>query len=127
MSWTPELIDQLKVLWQTGLSTAEIGRRLGITKNAVVGKVHRLGLPNRESPIKRGVVDKRPRPPRPVAQPAVIAAYNPLHTCSWPIGHPREAGFRFCGAPAMPGKPYCAEHAAIAYVAARPTKRDRAA
>jgi GcrA cell cycle regulator len=53
MEWTDEIIAQLKELWGEGLSTAEIGRRLSITKNAVVGKAHRLGLPPRPSPIRR--------------------------------------------------------------------------
>jgi GcrA cell cycle regulator len=51
MSWTPERIGNLESLWAEGRSTAEIGRRLGVSKNAVVGKAHRLGLPGRKSPI----------------------------------------------------------------------------
>jgi GcrA cell cycle regulator len=99
--WTPERIEQLAALWGQGLSTAEIGRRLDISKNAVVGKAHRLGLTARPSPLKR--------PPAPKGVPA-----GP--SCSWPLGHPGEKGFRFCGAPPLPGKPYCADHAALAYV-----------
>ncbi|QCE32664.1 GcrA cell cycle regulator [Acetobacteraceae bacterium] len=52
MEWTDEVIERLKTLWAEGHSTAEIGRRLGTTKNAVVGKAHRLKLPTRPSPIK---------------------------------------------------------------------------
>ena len=48
--WTSELVNQLSALWQQGLSTAEIGRKLGISKNAVVGKAHRLMLTPRPSP-----------------------------------------------------------------------------
>ena len=51
MSWTDEKIEDLKKLWAKGLSTAEIGRELGVSKNAVVGKSHRLGLKPRPSPI----------------------------------------------------------------------------
>ncbi len=54
MDWTDEVIERLKALWAEGLSTAEIGRRMGISKNAVVGKAHRLALPARPSPIRRG-------------------------------------------------------------------------
>ena len=69
MTWTPERITELKRLWATGASTAEIGRQLDVSKNAVVGKVHRLGLPGRPSPIRReartvarpGVAESRPR------------------------------------------------------------------
>ncbi|WP_264812479.1 GcrA family cell cycle regulator, partial [Gluconacetobacter sacchari] len=53
MEWTEETIARLRALWQQGLSTAEIGRQLSVTKNAVVGKAHRLGLEARPSPIRR--------------------------------------------------------------------------
>ena len=55
MDWSDAVILSLRALWDEGLSTAEIGRRLGVTKNAVVGKAHRLDLPARPSPIRRGV------------------------------------------------------------------------
>lgn len=51
--WTPAAIVQLGDLWAQGFSTAEIGRLIGVSKNAVVGKVHRIGLPPRPSPLKR--------------------------------------------------------------------------
>src|SRR5580765_5591180 len=53
MEWNDEVIIQLRALWDEGHSTAEIGRRLGVTKNAIVGKAHRLDLPARPSPIRR--------------------------------------------------------------------------
>ena len=53
MKWTEKVVEQLKQLWADGLSTAEIGRHLGITKNAVIGKAHRLKLPSRPSPIRK--------------------------------------------------------------------------
>ena len=53
MEWSDEVIAQLRGLWAEGHSTAEIGRRLGVTKNAIVGKAHRLDLPARPSPIRR--------------------------------------------------------------------------
>ncbi len=52
MEWTEETVACLRGLWSEGLPTAEIGRRLGITKNAVIGKAHRLVLPPRPSPIR---------------------------------------------------------------------------
>ena len=51
-AWTDKKIEKLKVLWDKGVPTAEIGKKLGFSKNAIVGKVHRLGLSNRNSPIK---------------------------------------------------------------------------
>jgi len=102
--WTSELIQNLSQLWDEGHSTAEIGRRLGISKNAVVGKAHRLALTPRPSPLKRP----------PVRQTPVAAVGS--GSCSWPSGHPGEKDFGFCGKRPMAGKPYCAEHAAMAYV-----------
>ncbi len=67
MDWTPEAIERLKALWAEGHSTAEIARRMGLSKNAVVGKVHRLNLPGRPSPIKRDG-NAPPRPPKPKRQ-----------------------------------------------------------
>ena len=76
MSWTPERIGELEKLWAEGLSTAEIGRRLGVSKNAVVGKAHRLRLPGRQSPIdpNRRRANGARRPSRPRAAPAKKAA-----------------------------------------------------
>lgn len=108
--WTEERISALSSLWAEGHSTAEIGRRLGITKNAVVGKAHRLSLTPRPSPLKSGPVSR----PRVKAVPKFLGFAGP--TCSWPHGHPGEKGFHFCGQRALSGKPYCAEHAALAYV-----------
>jgi GcrA cell cycle regulator len=108
--WTDDRINALTNLWSEGLSTAEIGRRLGITKNAVVGKAHRLSLTPRPSPVKTSSIVR----PRVKPAPKVVSISGP--TCSWPHGHPGEKGFHFCGARAVAGKPYCAEHAALAYV-----------
>jgi GcrA cell cycle regulator len=108
--WTPERITQLTQLWKEGHSTAEIGRRIGVTKNAVVGKAHRLLLTPRPSPLKR-----KPGPRiQKMVKPKVIAFSGP--SCSWPIGHPGDKSFRFCDASPVPGKPYCAEHARMAYI-----------
>ncbi|MDQ2804861.1 MAG: GcrA family cell cycle regulator, partial [Pseudomonadota bacterium] len=52
MEWSEDTILRLRALWEEGHSTAEIGRRLGVTKNAVVGKAHRLDLAARPSPIR---------------------------------------------------------------------------
>lgn len=62
MDWNEEAIARLRSMWAEGLTTAEIGRRLGVTKNAVVGKSHRLLLPPRPSPIRRLPAGQAPRP-----------------------------------------------------------------
>ncbi|WP_424136328.1 GcrA family cell cycle regulator [Roseomonas chloroacetimidivorans] len=162
MDWSAEAIEQLKALWAEGHSTAEIGRRMGISKNAVVGKAHRLHLPARPSPIQReqaaaaadaGVLAAprpavaaapvsapAPRPAAPVAPrapaPAMRAAPPPAvvrpfqrtnaRSCCWPIGEPGTPEFRFCTSEAFGGKPYCLEHASIAYVKARDRREDAA-
>ena len=165
MEWNEETIARLRALWAEGLSTAEIGRRMGISKNAVVGKAHRLNLPARPSPIRREgaggaprpVVPRRvtgptlpplaaasapppqlvtaPAPPPPApAAPRVVASRPATTTfralrpqsCCWPIGEPGTKSFRFCDAEATPGKPYCQEHAAQAYVKVRDRRDDAA-
>ncbi len=167
MEWNMETIERLRGLWAEGYSTAEIGRRMGISKNAVVGKAHRLNLPSRPSPIRRepGRAARPPQPRRvtgptlpPLAtantpapaqaaaptsveanlrepvlrEPAVRNTPRPAWrstrplTCSWPLGEPGTASFRFCDDDALPGKPYCDRHAAIAYVKVR-DRRDEAA
>lgn len=103
MTWTQERVAKLERLWQEGLTTAEIGRALGISKNAVVGKAHRLRLPSRQSPIRRE------------AKPAPVVREGGAGSCQWPIGDPVHPGFHFCGAPVLPGKPYCPQHCAMAY------------
>ncbi len=113
--WLPERTAALIALWNEGLPASEIGRRLGVTKNAVVGKVHRLGLPKRQSPI--------PSKPRPVADVVKLDTLG-SNMCSWPEGEPGEEGFHFCGEPVVHGKPYCAAHCARAYV--KPSKDRKA-
>ena len=100
-------IEALTRLWNEGIATAEIGRRIGVTKYAVIGKARRLGLRPRPSPLLRpwgsGTTRKKPElaPPR-RAQPGF--------GCGWPIGDPRDKDFRFCDAVKIPGKSYCADH-----------------
>ena len=71
MDWTDELIARLRALWAEGHSTAEIGRRMGISKNAVVGKAHRLQLTARPSPIQRGELGTR-RPAAPARRAPLL-------------------------------------------------------
>lgn len=148
MDWTEETIARLRQLWAEGHSTAEIGRRMGISKNAVVGKAHRLQLDARPSPIRRdGAGARRPSPPRAPTPPASATASDgarerlapPLRAvsvprsavrttpCCWPIGEPGTPAFRFCDEPATTGKPYCAAHAQLAYVKVRDRRDEDAA
>ena len=69
MGWTDERVELLKKLWQDGLSASQIAKQLGgVTRNAVIGKVHRLGLSGRATPSKPArTVFKAPRPARTAA------------------------------------------------------------
>ncbi len=123
-TWTPERVDAVTRLWNEGLTTAEIGRLVGMSKNAVVGKAHRLRLPPRPSPIKqrgRGIRSvPKAASPKPVKPRLVSHLTVGNAACKWPFGHPDEPGFHFCGERALLGKPYCQEHYERAYVPAKP-------
>lgn len=153
MDWNDDSIARIKALWAEGHSTAEIGRRMGVTKNAVVGKAHRLNLPARPSPIRRIPGEKRvtsrpavrrvigPTLPalqsmarQPLAKAPVVLRPVPVQprpagrvsSCCWPLGEPGTPEFHFCGDPTVPAKPYCEEHVAVAYVKVRDRREDAA-
>jgi GcrA cell cycle regulator len=204
MPWTEERIERLKKMWHEGATASQIADELGgVSRNAVIGKAHRLGLEQRPSPVKPGE-EHEPRKAAPApaaaaprsapkaesARPAAAshgtapaaAQATPQHRptaaelqyrsigpggfirqgpgeqqapippapprrlvpakpspevadktglldlndriCKWPIGHPGEPDFYFCGQPANPGFPYCVEHCGVAYQAQLP-RRDR--
>ena len=146
--WPPERDAALVQLWaDRSLSAAEIGRRLGVSKNAVVGRCHRLRLSARPSPIIRDAAGPRARHlQRPQALPleAMVSTREPLPLvvqtpepiraadrlpglCCWPVGHPGTPGFAFCDAVSQPGKPYCEKHCQRAYVGRATACADRAA
>ena len=141
MSWNDENVSRLRDLWDQGLPTAQIGKLIGFTKNAVVGKAHRIGLERRPSPIRRATIKpdrKKARSPvmpklnfeekqakqkeassiKKAFQPMIknIFAQNPKRGCEWPEGHPNELEFHFCGKERFEDKPYCLDHCAVAYV-----------
>ncbi len=216
MSWTDERIGTLKKMWEGGATASEIATELGgVSRNAVIGKAHRLGLKARPSPVKanekkkaaapakkpaaapprapaepraepaseaparaapraaavparsdgteahaagspsqpmpnsqadmpkivsvgpggflrQGPGDQQPpippAPPRrlvPAKPSADIAGKTSLldlseKVCRWPMGHPGEADFHFCGEQVNPGFPYCVEHCGRAYQAQLP-------
>jgi GcrA cell cycle regulator len=142
MGWTDERVATLKKLWLEGLSASQIAKHLGgVTRNAVIGKVHRLGLSGRAAPSQPSRPAFRPQRPRPtvsaplprrepIARPQVpptppspvldlpgTATVLTLgaHMCKWPIGDPSTDEFSFCGRRASNEGPYCVEHARVAY------------
>jgi GcrA cell cycle regulator len=140
MDWNDERIEALAKLWREGLSASQVARQLGgISRSAVIGKVHRLGIAGRDAPSRPNALVGRPasRPrasaggtrrqaaphaPRVVVQPRVAfdaTATATIHTltphgCRWPIGEPDEAGFGFCGRRREGPGSYCAGHAPMA-------------
>lgn len=201
MSWTDERIDTLRTMWEAGQTASQIAEALGgVSRNAVIGKAHRLGLQARPSPVKANepapapepVVAAPPPPPPPAPEPepepvraapevedepeveaAPVREPQPIlrsvgpggfvrqspgeqqpppspapprrlvpakpspeiagktslldlndRICKWPIGHPGEPDFHFCGDKVNPGFPYCVEHCGHAYQAQLP-RRDR--
>ena len=140
MPWDDNNVAKLRDLWDQGLPTAQIGKLLGFTKNAVVGKAHRIGLERRPSPIRRTAVKPdRKKARSPVMpklnfeskqetltenkeysgfQPVIKNMFNSSikRGCEWPEGHPDESDFNFCGKDRFEDKPYCLEHCAVAYV-----------
>jgi GcrA cell cycle regulator len=134
MSWTDDRIEQLKSLWTEGLSASHIAKVMGgISRNAVIGKVHRLGLARRAG-APRGERIRLPSPPRapmrahipqtPIVEEepivlddgnfATVLTIND-RMCRWPIGDPSKHEFHFCGRKPKSGSPYCDAHARKAY------------
>ena len=152
MGWTDDRVTVLKKLWLEGLSASQIAKQLGgVTRNAVIGKVHRLGLSGRAAPSQPArAVLRTPRPPRPAAQPTVRReAHAPAHPrpepqrlyvpeepgmatvltlgahmCKWPIGDPSSDEFTFCGRRADGA--YCVEHSRVAFQPPQNKKKNSA-
>ena len=141
MAWTDEKTEQLKKLWAEGHTASQIARMLGddISRNAVIGKAHRLNLAGRtqsrmiSSPRinntqfqqKKGPVQRRVRRPRGLRAIVIENDFEPENptslenltdkTCRWPIGHPDEKDFYFCGRSPMEERIYCKLHVLHAY------------
>ena len=144
-NWSEDRITTLMSLWLNGLSASQIAKQLGgVTRNAVIGKVHRLGLSGRAQPSRPARLPRSPRraapPPRPVARmappqtrpqpapegPGLVPSLAVLgaHACKWPIGDPKAADFSFCGRIAS-GGPYCPSHKASAFQPGTAWRADR--
>ena len=80
MTWTEERVTELSRLWASGYSASAIGRMLGVTKNAVVGKAHRMRLEARPSPIRR---DQRAPARRRVPMPTQLLQRKPMVAVAW--------------------------------------------
>ena len=124
--WDKKNLEKLKKLWDEGLPITKIGLELGVSRNSIAGKAHRLGLPKRNSPISKS---GEPRKNKSISNfetskelPLKILLREvewSRNRCCWPIGDPKLPGFSFCGTSIMPGRPYCEEHSNLAYTATR--------
>ncbi len=118
LTWTDDRVEQLKKLWESGLSASQIAAELGnVTRNAVIGKVHRLGLSGRAKSPSSAVPRQRP-----MSQRLSLLELNEA-TCHWPIGDPSSSEFFFCGGKALTSLPYCAYHSRVAYQPASDRRR----
>ena len=135
MSWTPEKVEKLKELWGKGSTANEIAQILGgVTRNAVIGKAHRLNLSgkiqtkkssslttnNNESKtsrrtLRRGkfkslIIEKDFEPENPKQLEELDE-----NSCKWPIGHPNDNNFYFCGRASLKDFSYCKLHLLYAF------------
>ena len=136
MSWTPEKETKLKELWKKGHTASQIAALLGdTTRNAIIGKAHRLNLEARapskknkfqakiesKTAVKEGKMSRKSRF-RSLLLDKNFEPENPKQleeltdeTCRWPIGHPYEKNFYFCGRKPMEKFPYCKLHVLYAF------------
>ncbi len=114
MTWTAERVDDLARLWSQGHSARQIADMLGgVTRNAVIGKAHRLNL-------QRGFDEPEPvlEPPPPIPVEPIFAPMPEAKSwmCRWPLDDPGRFGLHIFGKTAQPGRHYCAEHLTVAYL-----------
>jgi GcrA cell cycle regulator len=141
-TWTTERVEALKIHFAAGLSCREIAAEIGVSRNAVIGKISRLNLMRDKDMMrapKKEAADtaRRPRGAQRLRQILLksfaseaepVREDEPIHnghtcslfelnneTCRWPISTPGHADFCFCGNTPIPGMPYCAGHSRLAY------------
>ena len=139
MSWTVEKVEKLKELWGKGNTASQIAEIIGgVSRNAVIGKAHRLNLSakiktrsssandngylkkndlkdNSDKKIKRSkfkslIIEKDFEPENPKQLEELDE-----NSCKWPIGHPNESSFYFCGRSSLKDFSYCKLHLLYAY------------
>ena len=125
--WDTNQLAKLEKLWTEGLPITKIGVELGVSRNAIAGKAHRLGLPKRNSPISKlgepRISQTKVIPEEPIKVLPLKLLLRDVewsrNACCWPFGDPKLPGFKFCGTSIVPGRPYCPEHSILAYTNTR--------
>lgn len=122
--WNEEKLKKLEDLWKQGLPISKIGELLGVSRNSIAGKAHRMSLPKRNSPIsgKEKTKSQKTTSNQNTEIPLKLKLRNVEWSrtrCCWPKGDPKLQGFKFCGAEIFPGRPYCDKHSYLAYTNAR--------
>jgi GcrA cell cycle regulator len=139
-TWTIERVERLKSCFEAGFSCREIAADIGVSRNAVIGKLSRLNLTrerDRDPPARKnaGATPRRqyamlsaayaPAEPEPIDDARHCSLFELSEArCRWPISTPGAADFCFCGNTPLDGLPYCSGHSRLAY---RPGSRPRVA
>jgi GcrA cell cycle regulator len=117
--WNAHSIAQLRALWAEGHTTTEIGRRMGVSKNAITGYPQRSStlyqLPAVAVEVRKAQQDAAQSAPIVREAVPVCTVIRGNKPCCWPIGEPGTRAFRYCEAPSEASKPYCPHHCGIAY------------
>ncbi|HZT24126.1 MAG TPA: GcrA family cell cycle regulator [Pseudolabrys sp.] len=140
--WSDDTIGYLRECWDAGWSAAKCAKAINdkfgmrFSRNAIIGKAHRLGLAKRKQSTRQAAAPKPVRQSAPafkqrgklvLLRPAadddaadapnggVTCAELLPHHCRWPLGDPKLPSFRYCGSPAIEPYPYCARHVRVAY------------
>ena len=125
-TWNDTKLKELEDFWKQGHPISKIGEMLGVSRNSIAGKAHRMGLPKRNSPISS--VKKEISPVKKnnensnIELPLKIKLRSVQWSrtkCCWPEGDPKQNNFKFCGQDIFPGRPYCDKHSLLAYTNAR--------
>lgn len=104
IDWTEARCTKLRRMWKSGSSVYLIAQQIGVSRNAIIGKADRIGLPRRMSPIKgHKIKPKVPKNLRPLEQLG-------HKDCRYPFGNPKDKDFGFCGQPVKTGSSYCPKH-----------------
>ena len=125
-TWDNLKLKKLEDLWKQGLPISKIGEILGVSRNSVAGKAHRMGLPKRTSPIssakKENLSGEKINQTSDLDIPLKIKLREVQWSrvkCCWPEGDPKQNNFKFCGEDIFPGRPYCDKHSLLAYTNTR--------